>query len=154
MFLLLVFLHIAFMFTAVALTYGPEILLLIGVRANRAESVRAVTTSTRPIAMVVPILYGLGGIFGLAAGLVAGYNLLAPWLLIAYAVFIALTVIGVAITGPNMERLATALAGAADGPLTGDAAAVVASPAFRIAAFLDFALLLLVLFAMVFKPFS
>ena len=154
LFLLLVFLHIATMFAAVALTYGPETIILFSFRADNSSALRGILIATRPLARLVPMLFGLGGILGLLAAIVSGYNLLAPWLLIAYAVFIVLTLVGVGLTTPNLEALGAAVADVPDGPLPPAAVAVARSTRFRVAVVLDFVLLAVVIYDMVVKPFS
>jgi len=154
MFLLLVFGHLAFMFTAVAMSLGSYILLLVAIRSNRADSVRGVTSSTLLVGAVVPVLFVVGGLFGLAAAWVGGFPLLAPWLVISYVDFAILAVSGARLTGPNYERLQASVAGSGDGPLSVDTRAFIASSRFRGPVVLDFVLLGVLVFDMVFKPFS
>ena len=129
--LLLVFFHLAFMFTAVSLSYGSQLLLLFAIRSNRAENVRSVTGATQMVGTVVPPLFVIGGLFGLAAAWVFGYPLLAPWLVIAYLAFAVLAVSGVRLTGPNYDRLRAATANSETGPLSPATRAVTDGIAFR-----------------------
>ena len=154
LYLLLVFLHIAVMFAAVALTYGPETLILMSIRANNAAWLRGITIATEPLARYVPMLFGLAGIFGLLAAIAGSFNLLAPWLVIAYVIFLALSINGAVLTARNLTLMRNGLATVTDGPLPADVAAVANGASFRFAAVLDFTLLLVVVFDMVVKPFS
>ena len=152
--LLLVFFHLAFMFTAVSLSYGSQLLLLFAIRSNRTENVRSVTGATQMVGTVVPPLFVIGGLFGLAAAWVFGYPLLAPWLVIAYLAFAVLAFSGVRMTGPNYEHLRAATADSVAGPLSAATRTVTDGIAFRGAVALDFSLLAILVFDMVFKPFS
>ena len=154
MLLLLVFVHLAVTFTAVSMSYGSQLLLLAAIRSNRADSVRGVTSSTLLVGGIVPALFVVGGLFGLAAAWVAGFPLLAPWLVISYVAFAILAVSGVMLTGPNYDRLRSSLAGSGDGPLSSDTRKVISSTAFRGGVVLDLALLGLLVADMVVKPFS
>jgi len=154
LFLLMVFAHLAVIITAVSMSYGSYLLLLVAIRSNRAESVRGVTSATLLVGAVVPALFVIGGLFGLAAAWIGGYPLLAPWLLISYIAFAILAVSGARLTGPNYQRLAQSVAGSGEGPLPPDTRSVIAGAAFRGGVVLDFVLLAVLVFDMVFKPFS
>jgi hypothetical protein len=154
MFLPLVFAHLAFIFTAVAMSYGSQLLLLVAIRSNRADNVRGVIGTTSLVGAVVPALYVIGGLFGLGAAWVGGYPLLAPWLVISYLAFAILAASGVLLAGPNYQRLGVSVADSGDGPLAPDTRAIISSVAFRGGVALDFVLLGVLVFVMVFRPFS
>lgn len=99
----LLYLHILTMFTAVSIAAGASILLLVG--ARRDDRALVASLSGLPIDRIVPPLYMLGGLFGIGTGLAFGYDLLAPWMLIAYALFAILTVIGIRVSGPLVARV-------------------------------------------------
>src|SRR5579859_8185347 len=89
----LLFLHILTMFTAVAVAAGTGILVLMGARRGDRSVVAAITSL--PIPRIAPILYISGGVLGLATGFAFGYDLLAPWLIIAYVLFAMLAALGI-----------------------------------------------------------
>jgi uncharacterized membrane protein len=153
-FQLLLFLHIVLIFTAITLAYGPEGLLVFAVRSNRTEAVRSVLSSAQPVQRIFPIFFGLGGLFGLLAAWNAGFDLLAPWLVIAYVLFVVLTIIGAGFTGPRMKKLAMVVGPAPDGPLSPEARAMARDRTLVVVLSIDFALLLFLIFDMVVKPFS
>ena len=101
----LLYLHILTMFAAVSLAAGSSLLLLIA--ARRGDRVLIAELTGLPIDRIVPPLYILGGLFGLATALAFGYDLLAPWLVVAYVLFAALTVLGIAYSGPLLGRVHT-----------------------------------------------
>jgi hypothetical protein len=152
--LLLVFLHLAVTFTAVAMSYGSLLLLLVAIRSNKAENVRGITGTTLLVGTVVPMLFVLGGLFGLAAGWVSGTPLLAPWLVISYVAFAVLAAAGALLEGPNYQAISSSVAATGDGPLSVETRAFVSSVKFRGAVLLDVSLLGLLVFDMVVKPFS
>jgi hypothetical protein len=144
----LLFLHIGLMFTAVAVAMGAGILVLIGARRGDRSVVAALTSL--PIPRVAPPLYISGGIFGLLTGIAFGYNLLAPWLIIAYVLFALLTALGILYSGPVFERthavaIDPQVSVEAFGEAMGRYRADVALTALGVA---------LIIADMVFKPFS
>ena len=83
-------------------------------------------------------------------GIHFGYNLLAPWLVIAYVLFAILTVVGIRISGPIFERThAVAADPAASNELFGQAMS-----RFRMDAAVTLVGIALIVADMVFKPFS
>jgi hypothetical protein len=152
--LLLVFVHISLMFSAVAISYGPTLLFLIALRSGRTESVRAVGVAVAPVVRLIPIVYGLAAIAGVSAALVNEYNLLAPWLVISYVIFVALLTIGGAVAGPRLARVGQMVGPLPDGPLPAEVRATAMSGGFLWIELLDFLGLFAVIFVMVVKPFS
>ena len=144
----LLFLHILAMFTAVTVVMGAGILVLIGARSGDRSVVAAITSL--PIPRLAGPLYGVGGLLGLATAFVFGYNLLAPWLIIAYVLFAILTVVGIRISGPIFE---TTHAVAAD-PAASSEVFGQAMGRFRADAVLTMIGIALIIADMVFKPFS
>src|SRR5690242_17465973 len=144
----LLYLHILAMFTAVRVVMGAGILVLIGARGGNRSVVAAITSL--PIPRLAGPLYALGGLFGLATAFFFGYNLLAPWLIIAYVLFIFLMAVGIRISGPIFERThAVASDPAASGEAFGQAMS-----RFRMDAVGTMIGIALIIADMVFKPFS
>jgi hypothetical protein len=152
LFFWILFLHIATMFMAVTISYGGVIFLIVALHAGRSEAVRSITAAAKPIGRLVPVFYFTAGAFGLIAAIVNNFNLLAPWLIIAYVLFALLTILGAAITAPTIEKYGVAVAGVPDGPLPREAIAM--NRRFYQVEVIDFLLLFLVIFDMVVKPFS
>ena len=154
MFGLLVFAHITAMFFAVLMSYGPTLMFLLALRSRRTENVRAVGIAVRPIVRAIPVVYGVGALFGVLAALTGGYNLLSPWLVISYVLFVVLLALGAVFAGPRMNRVGEMVATAPDGPLPPDVYAAATARGFVPIELLDFAGLVAVIFVMVVKPFS
>jgi hypothetical protein len=152
--LLLVFVHIALMFAGVVISYGPTLLFLLALRSGRTESLRSVGVAVAPVVRLIPIVYILAAIAGVAAALVNQYSLLAPWLVISYVIFIVLLVIGAVIAGPRMQRVGAMVGPMPDGPIPPEVRAVATGGGFVWIELFDFIGLFAVIFVMVVKPFS
>jgi len=136
----------------VALSLGGALFTMLALRTGRTEVMRGLGTAGSAAFRFIPLLFGLGGILGLLAAIVAGYNLLAPWLVIAYVLFVGLSVSGGALSGPTAQRIGKIVGPAPDGPLPTEALPLV-QRFYRVEAF-EISLLVLIVFDMVVKPFS
>lgn len=121
--MLLKFLHIAFVFSGITLIYGTEFLLHRIGRSGDTRSIRTAFSMAKPVATVGPAIFWIGVGFGITAGVVNGYNLLAPWLLATYVLVAVLLVAGLTITVPWMNRVGALAAATADGPVSPELAA-------------------------------
>lgn len=83
-FIILKFLHVAFMFFGVALAIGPSALLVQMLGSSDAQTLRATLPRTRRIFQLSTACYGLGVLSGLATAVTGELDLRAPWLLDAY----------------------------------------------------------------------
>lgn len=102
------FLHIVTMFAIVAFHSGPQILALAAARTGQTSALGAIAKLYERTGRAVPPLGTLGALLGVATGLTGGFNLLAPWLLIAYALFVLLVVFGGVVSAPYVLRLGEA----------------------------------------------
>jgi uncharacterized membrane protein len=101
---LLLLLHILIMFVAVILGAGTLLLVLVAARTGRTRT--ALEIAALPTDRFISPAFIVGGLFGVATGLAFGYNLLAPWLVIAYLLFVVATAWAIRVTSPAMRRLA------------------------------------------------
>ncbi len=151
---ILTFLHIAVIFTAISMTVGPAILLRVAVRSGNARTIQGVAETLGGIGRFIAPVFITGGLLGLAAAIASGYDLLAPWLLIAYVLF----VVGAATGGAGEARWTADVArAAADNPeiVPGPALVAVVTSTRGWVLFWAFnAIVLLLVFDMVVKPFS
>ncbi len=154
MFLFLVFLHIVTMFTAVAISYGPLAVVRLAARTDRTENVRGVVAAGKPLGLAIPVLYVVGGLLGLTAAIVSSVNLLAPWLVIAYVLWVVAMLIGARLTGPWVERVGEAAVAAPDGPIGGPLQALLTDPRVLAINVIDVVVVVVIVFDMVLKPFS
>jgi hypothetical protein len=151
--LLLLFGHIASMFGAVVVAYGPALVFQVARRSADVATLRALSRRS-VLAPLVPLLFVVGGLFGLATAGSFGFDLLAPWLVIAYVLWVLAMALGVTVHAPYYRRVHATLMATPDGRLPAAAAAVVDDGRERMATGADYVIILALLFDMVVKPFS
>jgi hypothetical protein len=150
---LLVLLHILVMFTAVAISQGPAVLLYSAMRRGDVAAIRAVGEGFGRVGRFIGPMFGLGVLIGLVAVFVGGFDPLAPWLLIAYGLTVVAFLTPILVTGPRMMRVVEAAAASPieqPSPELRSAIGAAAGPVFWI----DAALIVLFIVDMVVKPFS
>ena len=151
---ILKFLHIAVMFAAVGVSLGPE-LLLRGI--GRSGDVRAIRTGysiAHRIGRAIPPLFVVGLIFGLLTAWAGAMNFLAPWLLIAYGLFVVATLLGARAIAPHIARVAALAAESPDGAPSTELTAAVTDPRVDTLVMVEVIVILAFVFDMVVKPFS
>ena len=105
-----IYLHIFAMFMGVALSVGSELVLHRVAMTENVTAIRTVFVSAQPIGRAIPMAYGIGFLLGIIAALVVNFNLLAPWLLISYVLFIVSSILGGRVVGgwaEKVQRIAT-----------------------------------------------
>ncbi len=148
------YLHILTMFTATAVAIGPHFIMRAVSRSGNLAAIKTYFGAAKPFGPKVPMLFGLGALFGIIAAVTSGWDLLRPWLLIAYAIFIVLTVIGVRLVAPWNMRVGKAAAMNQGDTPSAELQAAINDPAIDTAFLIDVIGIALVLVDMVFKPFS
>ena len=153
MIVLLVLLHILVMFTAVAISQGPAVLLYSAMRRGDVTAIRGVGEGFGRVGRFIGPMFGIGVLIGLVAVFVGGFDPLAPWLLIAYGLTVVAFLTPILVTGPRMMRVVEAAAASPTeepSPELRTAIGAAAGPVFWI----DAALIVLFIVDMVVKPFS
>jgi hypothetical protein len=142
------FLHVAAMFAAVTLFVGGDVYFLRvasagdpGATARLGQAIRRRGPLTGPILEI-------GVAFGIVTALLGGLDFLAPWLVGAYVIVIALTVLAFRVAAPAFT---TILHAAETGDGTAVATALTAT-SYRLVALVNAALYAAVIFLMVVKP--
>jgi uncharacterized membrane protein len=151
---ILLFVHISLMFAGITISIGPALVMRIAERSGQMALVRGVALASKPIGPAIPIFFISAGIFGLLTAINVGYNLLAPWLVIAYALFLVLLITGAGISRTFLIRLVPLVQDAPDGGLTEPVRELLAEPRYRLVNILDYVVILALIFDMVAKPFS
>lgn len=151
---LTLWLHITLMVSAITISYGPALLTELAYRSGRVEAVRGVALASQRLGPLIPVLYVTGGIFGLLTAINFGFNLLAPWLVIAYLLFAIAMITGFAFNRNFGPRVVQATTGVPDGPLSPAITALFADPTYRLVTTIDYVVVIALLFDMVVKPFS
>jgi hypothetical protein len=149
-----VFLHIATMFTAVALTIGPTVLLRRIGKSGDVPAIRRSFAMAAPIIKAAPALYGLGAALGIVAIFTNGFNPFQPFLLIAYGLFVLATVVGIRLNAPWFQRVVQTSAESPDEAPSSELAAVLQDPVGRFLDWFDPIIILAFLFDMIVKPFG
>ena len=148
-FIVFKFLHIAFMFTAVAGTVVPEVVLHVVANTRDTRAIATMAHISERIGKVLPVFFIGGAIFGLLAAW-SDMNFLAPWLLAAYVLFVTATVIGILFSDPWVARLRTAAVACGDG--VSRSSRPCEEPRARIASGALMLIILVFIGLMVFKP--
>ncbi len=94
-FVVLKFLHIAFMFIGVALAVGPAVLLYLIARSGEPGSIGRAFAAAERVFQVSTASYGFGIVFGFIAAVVGTLDLRASWLVTAYVLVAVLAVHGI-----------------------------------------------------------
>ncbi|MBA3688608.1 MAG: hypothetical protein H0W81_07255 [Chloroflexi bacterium] len=149
-----VFLHVATMFTAVAMTIGvPTLLRSIG-KSGDVPAIRRSFTLAQPFVRAIGPLFGVGAAFGIVAIFTNGFDPFAPFLLIAYALFILATVVGVAISNPWFAGVAKLAAESPDEAPSAELSALLNDQRMHWVDWFDRLIILAFIFDMVVKPFG
>jgi small-conductance mechanosensitive channel len=142
------------MFTAVAGTVVPEVVLHLVANTRDARAIATMAHVAERIGKVVPVFFVGGAVFGLLAAWVGSMNFLAPWLIATYILFVTATVVGMIFSDPWVARLRTASTAAS---ASGDAASaelttVIDEPRAKVASASLMLVILVMIALMVFKP--
>jgi hypothetical protein len=150
-FIVFKFLHIAMMFTAVAGTVVPEVVLHLVANTRDTRAIATMAHIAEQIGKVVPVLFIGGAIFGLLAAWTGQMDFTAPWLIATYVLFVTATVVGIRFSDPWVARLRTAAVASGDAPSV-ELVAVIDEPRAKIASAWLMLTTLVIISLMVFKP--
>lgn len=149
-----IFLHIFTMFLGVTLSIGSALILHRVAATKNVAAIRTTFGTAAPIGRAAPMVFGVGLLLGIIAAIVGQFNLLAPWLIISYLLAAASSYLSAGIVGKwaaSVGRAAAMNQGDAPSPelqqLIGDNRAAQAIYA-------NAAIITLLIFVMVFKPFG
>jgi len=149
-----VFFHVATMFAAVAMSIGvPTLLRSIG-KAEDVPAIRRSFIRAQPFLKAIPPLFTLGAALGVVAIFTNGFNPFAPFLLIAYALFVLATVVGIVFTDPWYKSVTRLAAESPDDAPSTELRAVLRDPRMEWVDWFDRVIILAFIFDMIVKPFS
>ncbi len=151
---LLLFLHIAGMFFAIAISIGSGIVLQLAYRTRQVAPIRGVLDAEMLLGPSIPIAFLVAGILGLLTAINFGYDLLSPWLVIAYVGFAAEVVLGTRESLPWQMKLRQLVTTTPDGPLTPEIVGHFTASRTIVFSIVEYAIILVLIFDMVVKPFS
>lgn len=147
-----VFLHVLTMFVAVAMAYGPAMLMVSA--GSDVRTLRGVTTANDRLQRIVGPTFMLGIALGFVAIFVHRFNPLATWLLIAYGLIVAAIAITILFTNPWLKRVSAAAQASPDDAPSAELRELLGSPRNRALLILDAGIIVLIIADMVLKPFS
>ena len=150
-FLAFKFLHIGFMFAAVASAVIPEVVLHLVASSRDPRSILTFATVAGRIDRFAPILFVGGAVFGLVAAWSGNLDFTAPWLIATYVLFVIAMLTGALVTGPWSGRLHAAAAASGDTP-SAELTATIDDTRSKVASAWLMTTIVLILALMVFKP--
>lgn len=151
---ILKFAHIGTMFMAVGVAVGTEIMAHRVAGSGNVSAIRTFFAQAKPVMLLIPILYVGGMLFGLAAGVVGAFDLFAPWLLLAYGLFLLTFLLHRTIGAPWFERMTALSTAAVDGPVPPELDAVIHDRWAGLLFWYTIAMIIGFVFIMVVKPLS
>ncbi len=152
-FVLFKFLHIAFMFGAVAGAVIPEVVLHAVANTRDVRAIATLAHIAERIGKVLPVFFVGGAIFGLLAAWTGQMDFTAPWLIATYVLFVTAIVTGILFSDPWVGRLRTAAVASGDAP-SAELNTVIDEPKAKIASAWLMLTIVVIISLMVFKPGS
>ncbi len=103
---ILKFAHIAFLFASFALVWATDLLFFQAARRGDLRSLASIARYGRRLIPLGIAAFFIGIGFGFLNAIVGGFDLLAPWLLLAYGMVVVMFILGLFIETPIFERMA------------------------------------------------
>jgi len=128
---ILKFLHIGSMFMAVGVSVGLELMAHRVARTGDVPAIRTFFAQAEPVGKLIPILFLTGLAFGLLAAWSGAFDMLAPWLLLAYGLFVLTLALHMTVGARWFGGMTRLSAASADGAPSGELAALIHDPAAR-----------------------
>jgi hypothetical protein len=150
-FIVFKFVHIALMFSAVAGTVFPEVILHLVANSRDTRAIATAAHVAERIGKVLPALFIGGAIFGLLAAWAGAMDFLEPWLIATYVLFVTAVLVGTFFTDPWVGRLRAAAVASGDAP-SAELGAVIDESRAKIASAALMLITLVIIALMVFKP--
>ena len=147
------FLHISFMFGAVAGAVIPEVVLHAVANTRDVRAIATLSHIAERISKVLPVFFVGGAVFGLLAAWSGQMDFTAPWLIATYVLFVIAIVTGSLFADPWVGRLRAAAVASGDAP-SAELEAVIEEPKAKIASAWLMLTIVLIISLMVFKPGS
>jgi hypothetical protein len=149
------FLHISTMIAAVTLALGPSYIFDRVAASGDVPATRAYLARMGIFDRVIPGLFVTGALFGLLAAATIGFDLLAPWLDIAYALFVGMMAMHATVGSRWRMSLGRTLASVPAGAAISPEVATVASATVgKVLYWVTALATVIIIYDMVAKPFS
>jgi Predicted integral membrane protein (DUF2269) len=149
-----VFLHVLSMVSAVAVAYGPAVLMRRAGQTRNVPTIRGVFGTARSFGVLIPVFFLTGLAFAILAIITEHFNPLQPWLLTAYVLFAIGLFDGIRIHAPYALKVADAADRSPDSAPSAELEAALDNRGESVTYWLDLGVITLILFDMIVKPFS
>jgi len=149
-----VFLHITGIVTAIVIGIGAQIFTERAAKTGDVRTIRTIFQMAKPMGMAVPIMFVIGGVFGVVAFLDRGIDWNSPWLVQSYVLFAIAFILGGAIDGRWQGKVLAAAEEAPDGPVSEEFRKLLDDRVYMISTWVGRILLIAILYVMTMKPFS
>ena len=147
-----IFLHVLTMFIAVAMAYGPAMLMVVASRNGDVAALRGISRAGERLAKLVSPAFILGIALGVIAIFTNGFDPLAGWLLIAYALVVVAVITTITFTDPWLKRVNAAVVASPDDSPSAELQALLTSPRNRALLIFDALVIVALIADMVLKP--
>jgi hypothetical protein len=147
-----IFLHVLTMFIAVAMAYGPAMMIVVA--GDNVSTLRGVMAANNRLARLVAPVFGVGVALGFVAVFVHNFDPLRPWLLIAYVLVVASLVMTFVFTNPWLGSVTAAVESSSEDAPSVELQALLNSPRNRALLGLDALIIVALIADMVLKPFG
>lgn len=148
--LLVKFLHVAAVIAVFSIQVASDLYFQRVTRSGSTEAVAKLGAAIRSRGVIEALIFEIAVVLGLLTAIFGGFNLLAPWLLMSYAIIAIAIVFAVTYAA----RPFSAILEAAEAGDASAMAAAASAPARRLALAVPIALYGLLVFLMVTKPFA
>ncbi len=144
------FLHVAAVIAVFSIQIASDLYFQRVTRSGSTEAVAKLGAAIRQRGVVEALIFEIAVVLGLLTAIFGGFNLLAPWLLMSYAIIVIVVVFAVTYAA----RPFSAILEAAEAGDAGAMAQAASAPARRFALAVPIVLYGLLVFLMVTKPFA
>lgn len=148
-----VFLHVLAMVSAVTVAFGPAVIQRRAAQSRHVPTIRAVFGMAKFTGPLIPIFFLIGFVFAIISIFTNGWTPFQPWLLIAYVLFAIGMFDGFRIHAPYARAVAIAADKSPDTSMSPELRQALDNPAEAFVFWLDLAVITLILFDMIVKPF-
>ncbi len=152
--MLWVFLHIFIIVAAVVAAFGTQIFLERAAHTKDVQTIRSVFRIAKPMGMLIPVLFVIGGVLGVVAFLDRGVDWNEPWLIQSYVLFAVAFILGGAVEGRWQTKVTAAVEEAPDGPVSEELQALLDDRVNMIATWIGRIVVVAIFYVMTMKPFS
>ncbi len=147
------FLHIFTMFLGVTWSIGSALILQRVAATKNVAAIRTTFGVAMPIGRASPMVFGVGLLLGIVAAIATPFNLLEPWLIISYLLAAASSYLSAGIVGKWAASVGRAAAmNQGDAP-SSELQQLIGDRQVAQAIYANAAIIALIIFVMVFKPF-